>query len=105
MRAVGCGDRCVLWAAMGAAVGASIGGGWGGKRPCPAPGPLAPQPAIRIAIRNPYQKSAIRIRNPYRIFSSRAVTGHFLWPGLFAIRKIRTSVNPHRKSVIRIMNP
>jgi hypothetical protein len=54
----------------------------------------------------PYQKSAIRIRNPYRILFSRAVvTGHFLWPGLFAIRKIRTSVNPHHKSVIRIMNP
>jgi hypothetical protein len=59
--------------------------------------PLAPQPAIRIAI---------RIRNPYRMFfSARAVTGHFLWPGLFAIRKIRTFVNSYRKSVIRIMNP
>jgi hypothetical protein len=49
-----------------------------GKRHCPAPGPLAPQPAIR----NP--QSAIRIRNPQSVseirvvfFSSRAVTGHF----------------------------
>ena len=49
-----------------------------GKRPCPAPGPLAPQPAIR----NP--QSAIRIRNPQSVseirivfFFSRAVTGHF----------------------------
>jgi hypothetical protein len=80
-----------------------------GKRPratAPArPGPLAPQPAIRIAIRNPYQKPAIRIRNSVSYFFSRAVTGNFLWPGLFAIRKIRTSVNPYHKSVIRIMSP
>jgi hypothetical protein len=79
-----------------------------GKRPYPAPGPLAPQPAIRNpqpAIRNPYQESAIRIRNPYRIFFLQGGYRAFLWQGLFEIRKIRTSVNPYRKSVIHIMNP
>jgi hypothetical protein len=74
-----------------------------GKRPCPA---LAPQPAIR----NP--QSAIRIRNPQSVSEIRIVFfflqgGYraFLWQGLFAIRKIRTSVNLYRESVIRIMNP
>jgi hypothetical protein len=77
-----------------------------GKRPCPAPGPLSPQPEIR----NP--QSAIRIRNPQSVSEIRIVFfflqgGYraFLWQGLFAIRKIRTSVNPYRKSVIRTMNP
>ena len=43
-----------------------------GKRPCPAPGPLAPQPAIR----NP--QSAIRIRNPQSVSEIRIV---FFSPG------------------------
>jgi hypothetical protein len=41
-----------------------------GKRPCPTPGPLAPQPAIRnpqSAIRNPY------IRNPQSVSEIRIV--------------------------------
>ena len=76
-----------------------------GYRPCPAPGPLAPQPAIRI--RNP--QSVSEIRNPYQksvsYFFLQGSYRAFLWQGFFAIRKIRTSVNPYRKSVIRIMNP
>jgi len=64
--------------AMGPSGGAVSQGESASKRPCPAPGPLAPQPAIR----NP--QSAIRIRNPQSVseihivfFFSRAVTGHF----------------------------
>jgi hypothetical protein len=62
-----------------------------------------PQSAIRnpqsvSGIRNPYQKSVsyFFLQGGYRAF---------LWWGLFEIRKIRTSVNPYRKSVIHIMNP
>ena len=44
--------------------------------PCPRPSGSATRNP-QSAIRNPYQESAIRIRNPYRIFFSRAVTGHF----------------------------
>lgn len=71
--------------------------------PCPRPSGSATRNP-QSAIRNPYQESAIRIRNPCRIFF---LQGGYraLWQGLFAIRKIRTSVNPYRKSVIRIMNP
>jgi hypothetical protein len=45
-----------------------------GKRPCPAPGPLAPQPAIRnrnpqsvSEIRSPYQKSVSYFFSPGRL--------------------------------------
>ena len=72
--------------------------------PCPRPSGSATRNP-QSAIRNPYQESAIRIRNPYRIFFLQGGYRAFLWQGLFAIRKIRTSVNPYRKSVIRIMNP
>jgi hypothetical protein len=44
--------------------------------PCPRPSGSATRNP-QSAIRNPYQESAIRIKNPYRIFFSRAVTGHF----------------------------
>jgi hypothetical protein len=71
--------------------------------PCPRPS--------GSATRNPQSQSAIRIRNPQSVSEIRIVFfflqgGYkaFLWQGLFAIRKIRTSVNPCRKSVIRIMN-
>jgi hypothetical protein len=76
------------------------------------PGPPAPQPAIRnpqsaIRIRNP--QSVSEIRNPYQksvsYFFLQGSYRAFLWQGFFAIRKIRTSVNPYRKSVIRVMNP
>jgi hypothetical protein len=43
---------------------------------CPRPSGSATRNP-QSAIRNPYQESAIRIKNPYRIFFSRAVTGHF----------------------------
>ena len=72
--------------------------------PCPRPSGSATRNP-QSAIRNPYQESAIRIRNPYRIYFLQGGYRAFLWQGLFAIRKIRTSVNPYRKSVIRIMNP
>ena len=68
---------------------------------CPRPSGSATRNP-QSAIRNPYQESAIRIRNPYRLFFLQGGYRAFLWQGLFAIRKIRTSVNPYRKSVIRI---
>jgi hypothetical protein len=63
--------------------------------PCPRPSGSAtrnPQSAIRnlqsvSGIRNPYQESAIRIRNPYRIFFLQGGYRAFLWQGLFEIRK------------------
>jgi hypothetical protein len=64
--------------------------------PCPRPSGSLHGSAIRnpqSAIRNPHQKSAIRIRNPYRIFFLQGGYRAFLWQGLFEIRKIRT-LNP-----------
>ena len=93
-------------------------GGLPGRAAAPFPraspranGPALP-PALWLrnpqsAIRNPQSVSGIR--NPYQksvsYFFLQGGCRAFLWQGLFAIRKIRTSVNPYLKSVIRIMNP
>ena len=69
------GDAMARWAGEVCAWpsgGAVSQGESAGKRPCPAPGPLAPQPAIR----NP--QSAIRIRNPQSVSEIRIV---FFSPG------------------------
>ena len=84
--------------------------------PFPKASPRANGPALppalwlrnpQSAIRNPQSVSGIR--NPYQksvsYFFLQGGCRAFLWQGLFAIRKTRTSVNPYLKSVIRIMNP
>jgi hypothetical protein len=64
------------------------------------------------ATRNPYcnPQSVSEIHNPYQksvsfFFLLQGGYRGFLWQGLFAIRKIRTSVNLYRKSAVRAMNP